>query len=201
MDENLRAYMHLVEKRSREHNQAFGMLYAQGLYGACAAIIRQEIDNLMRVDYLAFAVPLTDREELCRDVLSGVRWQKRTSKGKLTDIRDVELHTWATENHSWVSLAYKYSSNFIHLTNYWDYGVSDPLVTMPEDDQSEMASYLSTYHGFTGNDLKMDDIFEHLPQVFEKIRSNVDCYVEQKDGLLLHILSLQDAAHPASEAP
>lgn len=58
MDENLRAYMRLVEKRSCEHNQAFGLLYAQGLYGACAAIIRLEIDNLMRVDYLAFSVPL-----------------------------------------------------------------------------------------------------------------------------------------------
>jgi hypothetical protein len=63
--------MRLVQKRSWEHNQAFGMLYAQGLYGACAAIIRQEIDNLMRVDYLAFSVPLNDRDELCRDVMSG----------------------------------------------------------------------------------------------------------------------------------
>ena len=40
MDENLRAYMRLVEKRTREHEQAFGMLYAAGLYGACAGIIR-----------------------------------------------------------------------------------------------------------------------------------------------------------------
>lgn len=142
MHENLRSYMRLVEKRSREHNQAFGMLYAEGLYGSCAAIIRQEIDNLMRVDYLAFSAPLTDRDELCRDVISGARWQRRTTKGKFTDIRDVEFHTYAKDNHSWVSLAYEYSSKFIHLTNFWDYRESDPLVTMPADDRSKIVSYL-----------------------------------------------------------
>ncbi|KEP68889.1 hypothetical protein DL1_08340 [Thioclava dalianensis] len=189
MHENLRSYMRLVEKRSREHNQAFGMLYAQGLYGACAAIIRQEIDNLIRVDYLAFSVPLADRDELCREALSGSRWQRCTAKGKLTDIRDVQFHTYAKNNHSWVSLAYEYSSKFIHLTNFWNYGVSDPLVTMPADDRSEMISYLSRYHGFPGHDLKINDLFEYLPQVFEKIRGNIECYVEQEDGLLLHPLS------------
>lgn len=189
IDENLRSYMRLVEKRSREHNQAFGMLYAQGLYGACAAIIRQEIDNLMRVDYLAFSVPLTDCDELCREVFSGVRWQRRTAKGRLTNIRDIEFHTYAKDNHSWVSLAYEYSSKFIHLTNSWDYGASDPLGTMSADDRSQIASYLRCYHGFPGHELTMNDLFEYLPQVFEKIRSNIECYVEQEDGLLLHRLS------------
>ncbi|MBW3243537.1 hypothetical protein KUV57_12765 [Epibacterium sp. DP7N7-1] len=185
MGENLRAYMRLVEERSREHNKAFGILYPQGLFGTCAGIIRQEIDNLMRVDYLAFSIPLADREQLCREALLGVRWQKHTPKGKLTDIRDVDFHTRAKNNHSWVSLVYQYSSKFIHLTNYWNYSASDPLATMPEDDRTEMAAYLTEYHGFTGDDLKMDDLIEYLPQVFEKIRSNVELYVEQQDGLLL----------------
>ena len=189
MHENLSSYMRLVERRSLEHNQAFGMLYAQGLYGACAAIIRQEIDNLMRVDYLAFSAPLTDRDELCRDVLSGARWRRPTAKGKFTDIRDVEFHTYAKDNYSWVSLAYEYSSKFIHLTNFWDYGVSDPLATMPADDQLEIVSYLRRYHGFPEHELKMNDLFEYLPQVFEKIHSNIECYVDQEDGLLLHPLS------------
>ena len=189
MHENLRSYMRLVEKRSREHNQAFGMLYAQGLYGACAAIVRQEIDNLMRVDYLAFSVPFSDRDELCRYVFSGTRWQRPTRNGKFTDIRDVEFQTYAEDNHSWVSLVYEYSSKFIHLTNFWDYGVSDPLITMPADDQSKIVSYLSQYHDFPRRDLKMNDLFDYLPQVFEKIRSNIECYVEQEDGLLLQSLS------------
>lgn len=188
MYENLISYMRLVEKRSREHDQAFGMLYAQGLNGACAAIIRQEIDNLMRVDYLAFSIPLTDRDELCRDAISGARWQRRTKKG-FTDISDFDFHTYAKGNHSWVSLAYKYSSKFIHLTNFWDYGMSDPLVTMPADNQSEIVSYLSIYHGFPKHDLSMNDLFEYLPKVFEKIRDNIKCYVNQEDGLLLQPLS------------
>jgi len=189
MYENLRAYMLLVEKRSREHNQAFGMLYTNGLYGACAAIIRQEIDNLMRVDYLAFSVPLDDREELCRDMMLGARWQRRTRKGELTDIRDVEFHTYAKGNHSWISLAYEYSSKFIHLTNFWDYKVSDPLVNMSTKDKSEIISYLRKYHGFHNSDLKMNDLFDYLPQVFEKIRNNTEFYVDQEEGLVLQPLS------------
>ena len=61
---------------------------------------------------------------------------------------------------------------------------------MPTDDRSEIVSYLCTYHGFSGHDLTMNDLFEYLPQVFEKVRSNVECYVEQEDGLLLQPLSL-----------
>ena len=189
MNENLKSYMRLVETRSREHNQAFGMLYAQRLFGACAAIIRQEIDNLMRVDYLAFSVPLADRDAMCRDVLSGARWKRRTTKGKYTDIRDVEFHTYAKDNHSWVSLAYEYSSKFIHLTNFWNYGESDPLVTLSADERLEIASYLKRYHGFPEREVEMNDLFEYLPQVFEKIRGNVECYTDQEDGLLLDPLS------------
>lgn len=189
MHENLRSYMRLVEKRSQEHDQAFRMLYAQGLHGACAAIVRQEIDNLMRVDYLAFSVPLNDRDELCRDVMSGARWQQRTPKGKLTDIRDIDFHNYAKDSHSWISLAYKYSSKFIHLTNFWHYEVSDPITTMPADEKLEIISYLEKYHGFLGSDLKMNDLFDYLPQVFEKICSNIKCYVEEEGGLLLHPLS------------
>ncbi len=142
MEDNLRSYMRLVEKRSCEHNRAFGMLYAQGLYGACAAIVRQEIDNLIRVDYLASTVPLPERDGLCRGALSGARWQRRTAKGKCVDISDVEFHTYAKNNHSWVSLAYKYRSKLIHLTNFWNYGMSDPLATIPADDRLEIVSYL-----------------------------------------------------------
>lgn len=181
--------MRIVEKRSREHDLAFKMLYADSLYGACAAIIRQEIDNLMRVDYLAFSIPLVERDKLCEDALSGKRWQRRTAKGHYTDIRDAEFHTYAKDNHSWVSLAYDYSSKFIHLTNFWDYGVTDPLGTMPEQDRLEIAYYLRTYHRFSGRDLKMNDLFEYLPQVFDKIRDNVELYTGQVDGLLLQPLS------------
>jgi len=183
--------MRLVEKRSDEHNQAFNTLYAQGLYGVCAGIIRQEIDNLIRVDYLASVVPYADRDALCRDALSGKRWQKRTLKGKYTDIRDVDFHTWAKDNHSWVTMAYKYSSKFIHLTNYWDYSASDPIAQMPEDDRTEMASYLKFYHNYKGDTLKLCDVFELLPQVFEKIRDNVVCLVSQEDGMLLEDFLMQ----------
>ncbi|MES2434617.1 MAG: hypothetical protein V4586_12420 [Pseudomonadota bacterium] len=188
MIENLRKYMRLVDKRSCEHNVAFKLLYEQRLYGACAGLIRQEIDNLMRVDYLAFHIPLSDRDGLCRDALSGIRWEKTTRGGKPVSIQDVDFHTLAASNHSWVSLAYGYSSKFIHLTNFWDYDCSDPVVTMPAADRQQVISYLNTYHGFQGNTLTMDQLIEYLPMVFEKIRSNVEFYVSEEEGFLLENL-------------
>lgn len=178
--------MRLIEKRSHENTQAFSLLYAQGLFGASASIIRQEIDNLMRVDYLAFSIPLPDRDRLCSDFFSGARWQKPSpKKGKLMAIRDVEFHTYAKKNHGWISLAYEASSNFVHLTNFWHYEMSDPLAAMPANDIAEIVFYLGEYHGFTGPDLTMKILLEYLPQVFEKIRSNVEGYVDQENGMLL----------------
>ena len=60
---------------------------------------------------------------------------------------------------------------------------------MPADEKLEIISYLEKYHGFLGSDLKMNDLFDYLPQVFEKICSNIKCYVEEEGGLLLHPLS------------
>jgi hypothetical protein len=180
--------MRLVDKRSREHDVAFKLLYEQHLYGACAGLVRQEIDNLMRVDYLAFHIPLSDRDGLCRDALSGTRWEKTSKGGKPEAIKDLDFHTLAACNHSWVSLAYRYCSKFIHLTNFWDYDSSDPVVTMPATDREQMISYLNTYHGLQGNTLTMDQLIEYLPMVFEKIRSNVEFYVSEEEGLLLEEL-------------
>lgn len=185
MDENLRAYMRLIEKRTREHERAFGMLYAAGLYGACAGIIRQEIDSLMRADYLAFSVPLADRNGLCREALTGERWTQITAKKKIVPIKDVELKQYAADNHSWVSVAYEYSSKFIHLTNLWDYDGPDPLMTISANDRETMRSYLEMYHCFVRTDVTMADLIEYLPKVFEKIRDNVEGYVDQRDGLVL----------------
>ncbi len=117
--------------------------------------------------------------------LRGERWTQITAKKKIVPIKDVELKQYAADNHSWVSVAYEYSSKFIHLTNLWDYDGPDPLLTISANDRETMRSYLETYHCFARTDVTMADLIEYLPKVFEKIRDNVEGYVDQRDGLVL----------------
>ena len=54
-----------------------------------------------------------------------------------------------------------------------------------KNDRSQIAEYLSYYHGVRVSPrAKFSDIVPFLPQVFDKINSNLECYVKalETDG-------------------
>ncbi|MCT2541082.1 hypothetical protein [Sedimentimonas flavescens] len=146
-------------------------------------IIRQEIDNLMRLDFLLYNVPKVERDALCDEFLKGQRWKKQTSKGKLIPITDKEFHELSVKRHEWASRAYQFCSKFIHLSNLWDYGEQDPFTLLPQDEHEEMRDYLSFYHDFPGDRVTMGVLVDYLPAIYEKISGNVEeYYVSEDDG-------------------
>lgn len=74
--------------------------------------------------------------------------------------------------------------NRIFLSQWVDH-FSGGTPTVSANDRETMRSYLETYHCFPGTDVTMADLIEYLPKVFEKIRDNVEGYVDQKDGFVL----------------
>jgi len=52
MSSNINVFIRTIRSRSREHRQAMELLYGANLVGQMIAVLRQELDSMVRVIYL-----------------------------------------------------------------------------------------------------------------------------------------------------
>jgi hypothetical protein len=172
MDE-LAIFCRLVRARSAEHRQA--MLAVRDLPGQMISILRQELDSLVRVIYLLAQKDHRYRQRLIEDAVSGKKWTRSGSKKPITDREMVEL---ADTLRGWTKSAYTFGCAFIHLSSFHDYRERDPLAQISETERKAIIEHLRYYHGGPMRSVPLfSDIVPLLPAVFDKIASNLECYV------------------------
>lgn len=145
------------------------------------AVLRQELDSIIRVLYL-FQQPNSRRAELIKESVNGVRWHRADSTAFVTDREMLELSSKLIGYDKYV---YKFGCHFIHLSNMHDYNDRDPLYLIPAKERKEIISYINDYHGGpTGNAIRFVDLVPYLPDVFDKVSGNLDCLLEMlEDGI------------------
>jgi hypothetical protein len=139
-------------------------------------VLRQELDSMVRVIFLLSIEDSARRESLVRDAVNGQTW-KSPRKGRVTDREMVEL---AERLHGWTRSVYRFGCGFIHLSNLHDYRERDPLHDLSEEDKSDILGHLRQYHGGPASESpSFDEVARYLPRVFEKVASNLECYLNQ----------------------
>ena len=54
-----------------------------------------------------------------------------------------------------------------------------PFKRLPDSERQDTLRHMRNYHGDPpGNDPEMEELAHFLPQVFEKIAGNLDCYLK-----------------------
>lgn len=166
-------FCNIARKRSEENKNAFKILYQSNLYGQTISVLRQEIDTLVRILFL-LNQPVSVRTELINQTFEGKKW--KIGKTQITDKVMVEL---ADELNGWTRNVYKFGCGFIHLSNFHDYQNENIFDKLEEIDKKNIISYLNTYHGFGfEGELNTKSIIPYLPKIFDKIRGNLECYIE-----------------------
>jgi hypothetical protein len=164
-----------IRARSAEHRGAIGAL--QSAPGQIVAILRQELDSLVRVIFLLSQADRRYRNELIDASVSGKKW---TAKGTHRKITDREMVDFADTLHGWSHSVYQFGCGFIHLSSLHDYRDRDPLAQIPEAEREAILSHLRNYHGGPSSESPtFNDIVPLLPMVFHKIADNLECYVKQ----------------------
>jgi len=144
------------------------------------SILRQELDSMIRVIFLLAQKDRGYRNELIEAAVSGKAWTARGTRRKITDRDMVEL---ANKLHGWTRSVYQFGCGFIHLSSLHDYRDRDPLAQISEEEREAILEHLRSYHGGPLNPSPtFDDIVPLLPKVFEKIASNLECYLRQIEG-------------------
>ncbi|RYG56189.1 MAG: hypothetical protein EON56_04530 [Alphaproteobacteria bacterium] len=176
-----------AKARSLENRKSFGLLYDQGCHGVCIGLMRQELDTLLRLSFLwrpetaaDVAVSLMEKT-----VTKGSRWSFKEN-GKKVMLSDKSMVAFAHFLGGWERVAYEFGCKAIHLSDLHAYLVGDPMKNLSQHDRQEIAHYLSSYHGYDGKDLTMDDMVSYLPKVMEKISSNVESYLEELEERYVH---------------
>ncbi len=107
------------------------LLSGAGLAGQMVAILRQELDSMVRVIYLLAQSP--DRRDLLIDSsVNREKWLQHNSKGAVTDKEMVDL---AQRLQGWTRSVYKFGCAFIHLSSLHDYNARDPFRQLPLEER------------------------------------------------------------------
>ena len=168
-----------VRLRSSENRAAMDCLsHQQNVLSPMMAILRQELDSMVRVIWLLSTDDKTERERLIHATLSGEKWTEHTSEGKkrkITDREMVELGQWL---HGWTESVYKFGCAFIHLSDFHNHATEDPFRKLHKTEREDILRHMRAYHGGpSGDDPGMAELARYIPQVFDKIAGNLDCYV------------------------
>ena len=175
MDE-IEVVVRQTKSRSEEHRRAVAALVNANAYGQIISILRQELDSMVRVIYL-LSIPLDRRHELISESIEGVKWRKEGSRASVTDKEMVDL---SQKLSGWTQSVYKFGCAFIHLSSFHDYEYRDPVARIPDNERLDLISHCRHYHGGpTSDHPTFHDFIPYLPDVFEKIASNLECYLKE----------------------
>ena len=87
---NLAILLRQIRNRSIEHQQAMQLLSQANLAGQMVAVLRQELDSMVRVIYL-LTQSLERRALLIEASINGQKWSQENSRASVTDREMVEL--------------------------------------------------------------------------------------------------------------
>lgn len=160
--------------RSNDHKRAMQLVAAANIPSQMMAILRQELDSMVRVIYLLAQEPAR-RESLITASVNGQRWGQPNGRGPVTDREMVEL---AQQLKYWTLSVYKFGCAFIHLSHLHDYNDRDPMQLLPAEEREAILDHCRHYHGGPMGSTFID-LVPYLPRVLEKVSGNLEFYLEQ----------------------
>lgn len=177
---SLETFCRQIRSRSAEHRQAIQLLHGRRLLSQVVAILRQELDSMVRVIFLLSVADEAYRHQLIDASVNGAKW---TVKGKKTCITDREMVELAQSLHGWTQSVYRFGCAFIHLSSFHDYEHRDPLLVLPKDEKASILRHIRAYHGGpTCSEPTFEDVLPYLPAIFEKVAGNLEHYLRQLEA-------------------
>jgi hypothetical protein len=175
--DDLAVFRRMIRARSDEHERAVRLLVAAGLHAPALAILRQELDSLVRAYYLLHCPPEV-RVQLLSASVEGEKWEIATINGRRRKVSDKEMVDLATETDAWVRRVYDVGSALVHLSHVHDYGARDPLASMDPEERRRIVLYVNDFHrAILPDDASFEEIAAYAPQILTKIRNNLDGYL------------------------
>jgi len=142
-------------------------------YIASAPFVRMQLDNLIRLAYLA---SLKDGKDIYDKTIEGIHWRSIKAKnGKL--LTDTELRKYATKYYSWIDEVYEKASGFIHFSDRH-------LLIMTNEDSNKGQVEISIGHQATHlNKEDWKDLLSIFLKITEATTDVIRGWVQRKQAI------------------
>jgi len=181
MSSNTKIFCDIIRNRSDENRRAiqcFSKLH--GVLSPAFSILRQELDSMIRVIYLLAVTDLNERQRMIDSTLRGEKWKIRTNDNKWRVVTDREMVDLSQYLQGWTQSVYKFGCAFIHLSDFHNHLAQNPFDKLLESEKQNILSHMLYYHGgLCHDDPDMSEFSSYVPQIFEKIAKNIECYLNE----------------------
>lgn len=181
MDTDTQTFCEMVRNRSEENRRAIQCFPSpHGALSPAIAILRLELDSMVRVIYLLSVEDPDERSRLIRSTMQGEKWKVQTANGKLRNVTDREMVDRAQQLQGWTQSVYLFGCAFVHLSDFHNHLVQNPFQRLPDSEKQNILRHMREYHGGPlHDDPDMAELSAYVPRVFDKIAGNLKCYVDQ----------------------
>ena len=175
MQDNVNKFCETIRNRSMENQIALGLMYSNQLYSNAISILRQELDLMIRTIYVLGVTDNEYRDELMKCFVEGRKWKRPHSQFDVTDRHMVE---YAHTLFGYTRLVYMFGCRFVHLSNLQNWLDEDVANNLDDRTKADLVLYINQYHNAgLESDFTFSDIIIFVPDIFDKLHGNLDCYV------------------------
>lgn len=178
MENDIKKYCDIVRNSSNENEKAIKLLYESKLYKKVVGTLREELELYIRTLYLSQQNRI-NREQLLSDFFQNIQWKNSQNK-RLTDR---EMVDFANEiGFGWEYISYKFACAFVHLSILHDWANKDAINIIRYEEKKTIVDYINQYHNANlDTNCTLEDILIYSLKIFEKIKANMEYYLEELD--------------------
>lgn len=172
----IKKYCDIVRASSSENEVAIKWLYENKLYKKVVGTLREELELYAKTVYLLSQSKVT-REYLLRDFFQNNRWKNARDK----ILTDGELISHIHEiGAGWERISYTFACLFVHLSVLHNWSNEDVTKIIDPNQKKIIVDYINSYHSANlSDDCTFEDIMQYSLDIFEKIKGNMECYLEK----------------------
>ena len=180
MRDKVKKFYDIIKIRSDENEKAFNLLMKEKLYSLVGAIIRMELDSLVRAYYFNNLSSDSEKEELLDKFIAGEKSFKS----------DFDMVKELSEKLGWAKHIYFICCAFIHLSVYHDWANNDKIPNLTLQERQFIVTEFKeqqkafAYCGYDPS-LQLDinfgfsDLIKIAPAVFGKLKRNLECEIKE----------------------
>ena len=171
-------YKKIVLQRLEENRKSFDLLFGIKHYGNCISIMRQELDQVIKLLFLLNSTK-DEQKQYIDASINNHRWFILGTDNKKNYITDDDLTTFSETLVDWDKSIYEFGLAFGSLVNTFNYGTKDPIKSIGENDKEKIYKYIVEYHNkIFPKEYDLGKLILELPTILNKISINLQKYME-----------------------
>jgi hypothetical protein len=172
-------YKKIVLQRLDENRKSFELLFGIKHYGNCISIMRQELDQVIKLLYLLNSTT-NEQKQFIESSINNRKWFKVNRDNTKDYITEEVLTTYSETLNGWDKSIYEFGLAFGSLANTFNYGTRDPIKSIGENDKDKIYQYIYEYHNKDfPKDYDLSKLILELPTILNKISIQLQSYMDQ----------------------